>query len=80
MNRLFEEWLRQHRRIPPGSRWYAGRPVMVTRNDYALRLFNGDIGVALGHGAELKVYFEDAEGTLRGWRRRVSPSTIRSMP
>ncbi|CAL1241572.1 exodeoxyribonuclease V subunit alpha [Candidatus Methylocalor cossyra] len=72
VNRLFEEWLRQHRRIPPGSRWYAGRPVMVTRNDYALRLFNGDIGVALGHGAELKVYFEDAEGTLRG----VAPARL----
>jgi exodeoxyribonuclease V alpha subunit len=26
--------------------WYHGRPVMVTRNDYDLGLFNGDIGIA----------------------------------
>jgi len=29
------------------SAWYAGRPVMVTRNDYALNLMNGDIGLCL---------------------------------
>ncbi|MGD9942919.1 MAG: exodeoxyribonuclease V subunit alpha [Burkholderiaceae bacterium] len=27
--------------------WYEGRPVLVTRNDYALGLMNGDVGVAL---------------------------------
>jgi exodeoxyribonuclease V alpha subunit len=27
--------------------WYEGRPVMVTRNDYALGLMNGDVGVTL---------------------------------
>lgn len=27
--------------------WYAGRPVMVTRNDYNLDLMNGDIGITL---------------------------------
>ncbi|KAF1019939.1 MAG: RecBCD enzyme subunit RecD [Paracidovorax wautersii] len=27
--------------------WYPGRPVLVTRNDYALGLMNGDIGVTL---------------------------------
>jgi exodeoxyribonuclease V alpha subunit len=25
--------------------WYAGRPLLVTRNDYSLGLYNGDIGV-----------------------------------
>lgn len=29
------------------SRWYAGRPVMMTRNDYSLGLMNGDIGITL---------------------------------
>jgi exodeoxyribonuclease V alpha subunit len=44
--------------------WYAGRPVMVTRNDAALGVFNGDIGVVLPSaepGAGLKVYFLDGE-------------------
>jgi hypothetical protein len=30
-----------------GAQWFAGRPVIVTRNDYALGVFNGDIGIAL---------------------------------
>ena len=32
--------------LDPGSRseWYPGRPVMVLRNDYVLKLFNGDVG------------------------------------
>ena len=40
--------------------WYAGRPVMVTRNDAALGVFNGDIGMALpsaAAGHPLRVYF-----------------------
>jgi exodeoxyribonuclease V alpha subunit len=60
-----------------GSGWFAGRPVMVTRNDYALGLFNGDIGIALpaaGGGADgaLRVYFRAADGSLRA----VSPAAL----
>ncbi|SNY50621.1 DNA helicase/exodeoxyribonuclease V, alpha subunit [Arsukibacterium tuosuense] len=33
--------------IAPEHQWYAGRPVMVTRNDYQLGLMNGDIGICL---------------------------------
>ncbi|XKE46152.1 exodeoxyribonuclease V subunit alpha [Halomonas organivorans] len=29
------------------QRWYPGRPVLVTRNDYGLGLMNGDIGITL---------------------------------
>ena len=38
-----------HRRglLPEPRGWYEGRPVLVTRNDYALGLMNGDIGIAL---------------------------------
>ena len=25
--------------------WYDGRPILITSNDYALELFNGDVGV-----------------------------------
>ena len=53
-----------------GSEWYEGRPVMVTRNDSALGVFNGDVGVALrsaplpGSGRELgalRVWFADGD-------------------
>ena len=51
--------------VRPGT-WYHGRPVLITRNDYGLGLFNGDTGVCLRHGegGELRVWFERAEGGL----------------
>jgi exodeoxyribonuclease V alpha subunit len=44
--------------------WYPGRPVIITRNDYGLGLYNGDIGICLGDpgSGELKVWFERADG------------------
>jgi exodeoxyribonuclease V alpha subunit len=49
-----------------GSAWYAGRPVIITRNDYTLRLFNGDIGIALpDQSGALMVYFADAASGFR---------------
>lgn len=48
--------------------WYPGRAVMVTRNDYASGLFNGDVGLCLrvrvADGRDmLRVAFEAAAGT-----------------
>ncbi len=49
------------------SEWYPGRPVMVSRNDYVLKLFNGDIGIVLPDQAgALVVYFPDRESGFRG--------------
>ena len=31
--------------------WYVGRPVLVTENDYGLKLYNGDTGVVVTGGA-----------------------------
>ena len=33
-----------------GPRWYVGRPLLVTENDYELGLFNGDTGVVVTTG------------------------------
>jgi exodeoxyribonuclease V alpha subunit len=30
--------------------WYIGRPLLVTENDYGLRLYNGDTGVVVASG------------------------------
>lgn len=53
--------------LRPRGAWYPGRPVMVTRNDYDLGLFNGDTGALLPHPAtgELRAWFRDATGALR---------------
>ena len=34
----------------PAGEWYVGRPLLVTENDYGLRLFNGDTGVVVAAG------------------------------
>ena len=44
--------------------WFAGRPVMVTRNDPELGVFNGDVGVALPGirgSTALRVFFLDGD-------------------
>jgi exodeoxyribonuclease V alpha subunit len=56
-----------------GAQWFAGRPVIVTRNDYALGVFNGDVGIALPTpGGAMQVCFRLADGTLRA----VSPAAL----
>jgi exodeoxyribonuclease V alpha subunit len=47
-NRRIEEWLAEEvERFAPDGAWYVGRPVIVTANDYSLRLYNGDTGVVV---------------------------------
>lgn len=73
INRLAEQVLRRSNLIATESgradRWYAGRSVLVTANDYRLGLFNGDIGltvVAKDAGEEgLVVCFADAADDMR---------------
>ncbi|WP_260514913.1 exodeoxyribonuclease V subunit alpha [Serratia fonticola] len=62
------------RRNPgPAGRWYLGRPVMIGRNDSALGLFNGDIGIALpGEGGDLRVHFQLPDGSIKS----VQPSRL----
>lgn len=54
--------------------WYSGRPIMVTRNNPALDLFNGDVGIVVpGSGEGLRdVAFPQAEGPPR----RISVSQL----
>lgn len=48
----------------PGAEWYAGRPVMITRSDHDLGLFNGDTGVAARDGnGRMGVTFPGPDGT-----------------
>lgn len=45
--------------------WYAGQMLMITRNDPATRLFNGDVGIVLAHGNGLAAWFPDSGNTFR---------------
>ncbi|MCJ7774406.1 MAG: exodeoxyribonuclease V subunit alpha [Desulfobacterales bacterium] len=48
---------------------YKGRPVLITRNDYSLGLFNGDTGIILSEpgikNGELKAVFPIKKGEIR---------------
>lgn len=62
LNRAVEAALRAAGLLGGRGEWYAGRPVMVTRNDAALGVFNGDIGIVLPGASTqsgLRVYFAD---------------------
>ncbi|MDQ5897957.1 MAG: exodeoxyribonuclease alpha subunit, partial [Pseudomonadota bacterium] len=63
LNRLIEAKARARWGLDAGE-WYAGRPVMVTRNDPALGVHNGDVGITLpsADGRSLRVWFVDGEG------------------
>ncbi len=52
--------------------WYSGRPIIITRNDAMLELYNGDIGIAMPDTeGNLKVWFEQS-----GRLRSVLPSRL----
>ncbi|KZS69354.1 exodeoxyribonuclease V subunit alpha [Mycobacterium kansasii] len=63
-NRQVEAWLGEETGQPPWSQWYAGRPLLVTANDYGLRVYNGDTGVAVVGPDGLRAVLAGAAGTL----------------
>ncbi|WP_310460666.1 exodeoxyribonuclease V subunit alpha [Sphaerotilus sp.] len=65
LNARIEAHLRGRGAIARHGEWYAGRPVMITRNDAALGVYNGDVGVALPGvegGASLRVWLLEGAG------------------
>lgn len=46
-NRQVERWLSEETGQPVFSDWYVGRPLLVTANDYGLKVYNGDTGVVV---------------------------------
>jgi len=68
VNAEVEAVLEHHCRSRRTGRWYHGRPVMVTRNDYGIKLFNGDNGIILqGADGVLKACFAGPEGSVRSF-------------
>lgn len=75
VNALIERLLAKHYTIKLKKDWYPGRPIMINRNNYHLRLFNGDVGLVLpdetADGA-LRVFFQTADNTIR----RLHPARL----
>ncbi|MEZ8192104.1 exodeoxyribonuclease V subunit alpha [Vibrio sp. 1F279] len=87
LNQRIERALAARRLVNPHNDelWYHGRPVMVTRNDHGLGLYNGDIGICMleadsttlesnsaNSAPRLKVYFELPDGSVKA----VLPSRV----
>ncbi len=73
INEALEARFKRRLGVPARERWYPGRAVMVRQNDYALGLFNGDIGLCLKTEQGLRVFFEGDEG-YRGFASARLPS------
>ena len=58
-NQLSEKLLKKTYGIAHRATWYSGRPVLVTRNNKALKLRNGEVGIYDSRRTE--VTFEDRE-------------------
>ena len=80
-SRQIESWLAEvHDNVREGA-WYAGRPVLVMKNDYALGLFNGDTGVAVRDAAGGLTVVFTREGRLLQYspRRLADVQTVHAM-
>src|SRR5205085_160273 len=73
INQQIEAALADAGLIRPSSVLYAGRPVMVTRNDYLLELFNGDVGIISDEDGEARTaIFPGNQEAVR----RLAPSRL----
>ena len=81
INKLAEQVLSRRNLIKPDTStqnpWYAGRPVLISRNHYPLGLFNGDIGITLPDAEagdqRLAVFFAGENGRIRCFQPHQLP-------
>ena len=77
VNAAIERQLKQTWSIPELTHWYSGRAIIVTRNDYAAHLFNGDVGVCLADAnGDLRVWFESSDEAGHAGARSFLPSAL----
>ena len=73
INRRVEKYLSDKNLIDTRTEFYNNRPIMVTRNNYALDLLNGEVGIIRpDKNGTLKAWFEDKDGEIKS----VSPGLI----
>lgn len=69
INEIVENILASAGLLTPRGKYYDMMPVMITSNDYTLRLFNGDIGiVAKRSDGVLEAWFSNSTGNLQTMR------------
>jgi exodeoxyribonuclease V alpha subunit len=80
-SRRVEDWVREAvDGYGKEGRWYVGRPLLVTANDYQLRLFNGDTGVVVDRdGAGRAAFRRDGVVDLVPVSRLSDVQTVHAM-
>ncbi|MCX7512819.1 exodeoxyribonuclease V subunit alpha [Frateuria sp. STR12] len=77
LNSWIEQRLKQAWGVPEDRVWYPGRAVLITRNDYATRLYNGDVGLCLADAdGALRVWFETTTADGQPGARSFAPGTL----
>ena len=61
INQAIERQLEKLGIKTPGEPYYSGRPVLVNKNDYNLRLFNGDVGICVYQSGQMMVAFQSGQ-------------------
>jgi len=61
-NRQVERWLADETAQSLWTQWYVGRPLLVTANDYGLKIFNGETGVVVAGPDGERVFIASASG------------------
>lgn len=75
INLKIERYLQKSEQIPAEKKFYHGRPILITQNDYSLNLFNGDTGIIFSQSGDrenLKAFFPGKENTCRAF----SPASL----
>lgn len=72
LNREFERYLSSLKKTPIKNPLFDCKPILITKNDYQLNLFNGDLGVIKTEKELTKAFFKKTDGNLK----MVSPSQV----
>ena len=73
VNAGIERWLRNRGLVRGHATHYPGQPLLVTRNDHGLRLYNGDLGIVMpAADGGLRVMFATDAGGVRA----LSPARL----
>jgi exodeoxyribonuclease V alpha subunit len=78
-NGQVERWLTEETGDPIWSSWYAGRPVLVTANDYGLGLYNGDTGATVLRDGTLRAVIAGTERLEFATSRLADVDTMHAM-
>ncbi len=68
INTQVEQYLRASGDIDKLGEWYTGRPIMITKNNAAMHLYNGDIGICLSDpqsDGKLMLFFPGSDDDIK---------------